>query len=78
MNLSCHILDCLLLIIFLFSFLSLFQCRKHKDLYLWMVKCPSGPSVKFLVNAGMLIFYFFVIFFIIMFSNRLAHIIFKC
>ncbi|XP_052178375.1 ribosome biogenesis protein BRX1 homolog 1-like isoform X1 [Diospyros lotus] len=27
------------------------QCRKHNDLYLWMVKCPSGPSVKFLVNA---------------------------
>ncbi|CAL9088699.1 unnamed protein product [Musa textilis] len=28
-----------------------FECRKQKDLYLWMVKCPSGPSVKFLVNA---------------------------
>ena len=28
------------------------QCRKHKDLYMWMVKSPSGPSVKFLVNAG--------------------------
>ncbi|XP_064950764.1 ribosome biogenesis protein BRX1 homolog 1-like [Musa acuminata AAA Group] len=28
-----------------------FDCRKQKDLYLWMVKCPSGPSVKFLVNA---------------------------
>lgn len=28
------------------------QCRKHKDLYLWMVKSPGGPSVKFLVNAG--------------------------
>ncbi|XP_065875818.1 ribosome biogenesis protein BRX1 homolog 2-like [Euphorbia lathyris] len=28
-----------------------FECRKHKDLYLWMAKCPSGPSVKFLVNA---------------------------
>ncbi|KAB5521460.1 hypothetical protein DKX38_025779 [Salix brachista] len=26
-------------------------CRKHKDLYLWMAKSPSGPSVKFLVNA---------------------------
>ncbi|CAN6925891.1 unnamed protein product [Brassica oleracea] len=25
--------------------------RKHKDLYMWMVKSPSGPSVKFLVNA---------------------------
>lgn len=28
------------------------QCRKGKDLYLWMSKCPNGPSVKFLVNAG--------------------------
>ncbi|XP_050208137.1 ribosome biogenesis protein BRX1 homolog 2-like [Mercurialis annua] len=28
-----------------------FECRKHKDLYLWMAKCPSGPSVKFMVNA---------------------------
>uniref|UniRef100_A0A1J3D5L2 Ribosome biogenesis protein BRX1-like protein n=1 Tax=Noccaea caerulescens TaxID=107243 RepID=A0A1J3D5L2_NOCCA len=28
-----------------------FECRKHKDLYLWMVKSPGGPSVKFLVNA---------------------------
>ncbi|KAJ6776320.1 RIBOSOME BIOGENESIS PROTEIN BRIX [Salix koriyanagi] len=28
-----------------------FECRKHKDLYLWMAKSPSGPSVKFLVNA---------------------------
>ncbi|CAL9138036.1 unnamed protein product [Musa acuminata var. zebrina] len=28
----------------------LFDCRKQKDLYHWMVKCPSGPSVKFLVN----------------------------
>ncbi|CAN1192402.1 Ribosome biogenesis protein BRX1 homolog 1 [Linum perenne] len=28
-----------------------FECRKHKDLYLWMAKCPSGPSIKFLVNA---------------------------
>ncbi|XP_022753974.1 ribosome biogenesis protein BRX1 homolog 1-like isoform X3 [Durio zibethinus] len=28
-----------------------FECRKHQDLYLWMAKCPSGPSVKFLVNA---------------------------
>ncbi|KAH0943656.1 hypothetical protein HID58_003293 [Brassica napus] len=26
-----------------------FECRKHKDLYMWMVKSPSGPSVKFLV-----------------------------
>lgn len=29
-----------------------FQCRKAKDLYLWMAKCPNGPSVKFLVSAG--------------------------
>lgn len=28
-----------------------FECRKQKDLYLWMAKCPSGPSVKFLANA---------------------------
>ncbi|XP_042478325.1 ribosome biogenesis protein BRX1 homolog 1-like [Macadamia integrifolia] len=28
-----------------------FECRKQKDLYLWIAKCPNGPSVKFLVNA---------------------------
>eukprot|EP00249_Psilotum_nudum_P004879 c18361_g1_i1 orf=115-1128(+) len=28
-----------------------FECRKRKDLYIWMSKCPSGPSVKFLVKA---------------------------
>ncbi|KAF6155797.1 hypothetical protein GIB67_039128 [Kingdonia uniflora] len=28
-----------------------FECRKQKDLYLWMAKSPNGPSVKFLVNA---------------------------
>ncbi|XP_019149710.1 PREDICTED: ribosome biogenesis protein BRX1-like [Ipomoea nil] len=28
-----------------------FECRKGKDLYLWMAKCPNGPSVRFLVNA---------------------------
>ncbi|CAL5206321.1 unnamed protein product [Lathyrus oleraceus] len=28
-----------------------FECRKAKDLYLWMSKCPNGPSVKFLVSA---------------------------
>lgn len=28
-----------------------FECRKAKDLYLWMSKYPDGPSVKFLVNA---------------------------
>nr|GMC92388.1 ribosome biogenesis protein BRX1 homolog [Ipomoea batatas] len=27
------------------------MCRKGKDLYLWMAKCPNGPSVRFLVNA---------------------------
>ena len=26
--------------------------RKHKDLYLWLAKSPSGPSVKFLVSGG--------------------------
>ncbi|KAF3333542.1 hypothetical protein FCM35_KLT01233 [Carex littledalei] len=25
-------------------------CRKQKDLYLWMVKSPGGPSIKFLAN----------------------------
>ncbi|KAH1261127.1 Ribosome biogenesis protein BRX1 1 [Glycine max] len=25
--------------------------RKQKDLYLWIAKCPNGPSVKFLVSA---------------------------
>ncbi|KAJ9697067.1 hypothetical protein PVL29_009018 [Vitis rotundifolia] len=28
-----------------------FECRKQKDLYLWMAKCPNGPSVKFMVDA---------------------------
>ncbi|KAK7407409.1 hypothetical protein VNO78_09311 [Psophocarpus tetragonolobus] len=28
-----------------------FECRKQKDLYLWMAKSPNGPSVKFLVGA---------------------------
>ncbi|XP_039129968.1 ribosome biogenesis protein BRX1 homolog 2-like [Dioscorea cayenensis subsp. rotundata] len=28
-----------------------FECRKQKDLYLWMAKSPGGPSAKFLVNA---------------------------
>eukprot|EP00455_Lapot_gusevi_P046550 TRINITY_DN6146_c0_g1_i2.p1 TRINITY_DN6146_c0_g1~~TRINITY_DN6146_c0_g1_i2.p1 ORF type:complete len:295 (-),score=42.34 TRINITY_DN6146_c0_g1_i2:22-906(-) len=27
-----------------------FEARKHKDLYLWVSRCPSGPSVKFLVQ----------------------------
>ena len=29
-----------------------FEARKHKDLYLWMAKCPDGPSVKFHVTNG--------------------------
>ncbi|CAN6476818.1 unnamed protein product [Victoria cruziana] len=33
------------------SYCLFFECRKQKDLYLWMAKCPDGPSVKFLVNA---------------------------
>ncbi|CAA6673808.1 unnamed protein product [Spirodela intermedia] len=33
------------------SYCMFFECRKQKDLYLWMAKCPNGPSVKFLVNA---------------------------
>jgi len=44
------------LVIFYWCLLSFFtyqfQCRKGKDLYLWMAKCPGGPSVKFLVSAG--------------------------
>ncbi|KAL9678234.1 hypothetical protein QQ045_016074 [Rhodiola kirilowii] len=28
-----------------------FECRKQKDLYMWIAKSPDGPSVKFLVNA---------------------------
>lgn len=27
-----------------------FEARKHKDLYIWMAKTPSGPSVKFHVT----------------------------
>lgn len=29
-----------------------FEARKHKDLYLWVAKSPSGPSVKFHVTNG--------------------------
>ena len=25
----------------------LFECRKFKDLYIWMSKTPNGPSIKF-------------------------------
>lgn len=38
------------------------QCRKGKDLYLWMAKCPNGPSVKFLVSAGNVLLWFQYIF----------------
>lgn len=27
-----------------------FEARKHKDLYMWVSRCPTGPSVKFLVQ----------------------------
>lgn len=27
-----------------------FEARKHKDLYLWISRCPQGPSIKFLVQ----------------------------
>ncbi len=27
-----------------------FEARKHKDLYMWVSRCPEGPSVKFLVQ----------------------------
>jgi ribosome biogenesis protein BRX1 len=27
-----------------------FEARKHQDLYMWLAKCPNGPSIKFLVN----------------------------
>ncbi|KAK8633464.1 hypothetical protein V6N13_014310 [Hibiscus sabdariffa] len=27
------------------------KCRKHQDLYMWMARCPNGPSVKFLVDT---------------------------
>ena len=30
--------------------IALLQARKRKDLYLWMSKAGSGPSVKFLVK----------------------------
>ena len=29
-----------------------FEARKHKDLYLWIAKCPDGPCVKFHVLNG--------------------------
>jgi ribosome biogenesis protein BRX1 len=27
-----------------------FESRKHQDLYLWMMKSPEGPSIKFVVQ----------------------------
>lgn len=27
-----------------------FENRKHQDLYMWLAKCPNGPSIKFLVS----------------------------
>jgi ribosome biogenesis protein BRX1 len=27
-----------------------FEARKRRDLYLWMSKAPSGPSVRFLCS----------------------------
>jgi ribosome biogenesis protein BRX1 len=29
-----------------------FENRKHQDLYMWLSRCPNGPSVKFLVQNG--------------------------
>ncbi|KAG6544046.1 hypothetical protein Mapa_014569 [Marchantia paleacea] len=29
----------------------LFECRKKKDLYMWLSKSPAGPSAKFLVSG---------------------------
>ncbi|CAM6009456.1 unnamed protein product [Sphagnum balticum] len=29
----------------------LFECRKKKDLYMWLSKSPNGPSAKFLLKA---------------------------
>lgn len=31
-----------------------FEARKQKDLYMWLAKCPNGPSIKFLVQNSML------------------------
>jgi len=27
-----------------------FEARKHKDLYMWLSRCPGGPTIKFLVT----------------------------
>jgi len=34
-----------------------FECKKKRDLYLWVAKVPTGPSIKFLVLNGTLHFY---------------------
>ncbi len=31
-----------------------FEARKHKDLYMWISRCPNGPSMKFAVQNGAL------------------------
>jgi len=31
-----------------------FECRKKRDFFMWVSKCPNGPSVKFHVQNGML------------------------
>jgi len=28
-----------------------FEARRHTDLYLWLSRCPSGPSIKFYVSS---------------------------
>lgn len=56
---KCYVLICLFLC-FIFIFFFEFQCRKQKDLFLWMAKCPNGPSVKFLVSAGNNILWFWL------------------
>jgi len=33
-----------------------FETRKHKDLYIWMAKTPSGPTIKFHCTNGTYIF----------------------
>ena len=33
-----------------------FEVRKHQDMYMWMSKTPNGPSVKFMVRNGIILF----------------------
>ena len=35
-----------------------FESRKKKDLYMWVGNVPHGPSAKFLVESGKIIFLF--------------------